>query len=71
MHLESLIAQHVNIAALEIEVKFTRGETIHTENSYKFTAQSVVSMLERAGFGLSRCWTDEHEWFGVYLATAV
>jgi L-histidine Nalpha-methyltransferase len=27
-------------------------------------------MLERAGFGLTQCWTDEREWFGVYLATA-
>jgi L-histidine Nalpha-methyltransferase len=71
MHLESLIAQHVSIGALEMEVKFGRGETIHTENSYKFTGQGVLSMLERAGFAITQCWTDEREWFGVYLATAV
>ena len=70
MHLESLIAQRVSIGSLEMEVKFARGETIHTENSYKFTGQGVLSMLERAGFAISRCWTDEREWFGVYLATA-
>jgi L-histidine Nalpha-methyltransferase len=71
MHLESLIAQQVAIAALEIDVKFARGETIHTENSYKFTEAGVLSMLERAGFGMTRSWTDEREWFGVYMATAV
>jgi L-histidine Nalpha-methyltransferase len=71
MHLESLIAQRVTIAALEMEVKFARGETIHTENSYKFTGTGVFSLLERAGFGMTRLWTDEREWFGVYLATAV
>ena len=71
MHLESLIAQQVRIDALELDVKFARGETIHTENSYKFTERGVVGMLERAGFGLSRRWTDERGWFGVYLATAV
>ena len=71
MHLESLIAQHVSIGALEMEVKFARGETIHTENSYKFTGQGVLSMLERTGFAITQCWTDEREWFGVYLATAV
>ncbi|MFY9936509.1 MAG: L-histidine N(alpha)-methyltransferase [Silvibacterium sp.] len=71
MHLESLIAQHVSIGALEMEVKFGRGETIHTENSYKFTGQGILSMLERAGFAITQCWTDEREWFGVYLATAV
>jgi L-histidine N-alpha-methyltransferase len=70
MHLESLISQQVTIRALDLEAKFARGETIHTENSYKFTRESVVMLLKRAGFGLTRCWTDEREWFGVYLATA-
>ena len=71
MHLESLISQQVQIEALELDVKFARGETIHTENSYKFTRKGVESMLEQAGFALTRCWTDEREWFGVFLATAV
>jgi L-histidine Nalpha-methyltransferase len=71
MHLESLIPQHVKISGLDLEVKFGRGETIHTENSYKFTTKAVVSMLEQAGFTLTQCWSDEREWFGVYLATAM
>ena len=71
MHLESLIGQHVAIPALELEVKFLRGETIHTENSYKFTAASISGIVERAGFAMSRCWTDDQQWFGVYLAVAV
>jgi dimethylhistidine N-methyltransferase len=70
MHLESLIAQQISIPALELEVKMQRGETIHTENSYKFRDEGVIEMLERAGFHLSDHWTDEREWFGVYLATA-
>jgi L-histidine N-alpha-methyltransferase len=70
MHLESMVPQQVTIGALELEMKFVRGETIHTENSYKYTSEGVVSMLERAGFGLTQCWTDERNWFGVYLATA-
>jgi len=70
MHLESLIRQQVTIQALDLEVKFVRGETIHTENSYKFTLEGVAGMLSRSGFGLDRCWTDEQGWFGVYLATA-
>lgn len=70
MHLESLMAQRVSIPALELEIKLQRGETIHTENSYKFRDKGVIEMLERADFHLSDHWTDEHEWFGVYLATA-
>lgn len=70
MHLESLVAQHISIPALELDIKFARGETIHTENSYKFTPQRIGNMLERAGFQLAERWTDEKNWFGVYLATA-
>ena len=68
IYLESLIAQHVTVPALELEVRFARGDTIHTENSYKFTEQSIASIVERAGFRMERRWTDEREWFGVYLA---
>jgi len=68
IYLASLIAQCVTIPALDLEVRFTRGETIHTENSYKFTADSIASIVERAGFRITRSWTDEPEWFGVYLA---
>lgn len=70
IYLESLIAQYVTIPALELEVRFARGETIHTENSYKFTAESLASIVEQAGFGITQSWTDEREWFGVYLAAA-
>jgi len=70
MHLESLIAQQVAIPALELEIKLQRGETIHTENSYKFRDEGVIELLEHADFHLSDHWTDEREWFGVYLATA-
>lgn len=71
MHLESLVAQEVSIAALELTVSFRRGETIHTENSYKFTPKTAASLLERSGFEVRREWTDPKRWFGVYLAEAL
>ncbi|MBT9332144.1 L-histidine N(alpha)-methyltransferase [Acidipila sp. 4G-K13] len=70
MHLESLLAQTVAIPALDLEIRFARGESIHTENSYKFTDASVTALLEQGGFHVSRSWTDEAGWFGVYMATA-
>jgi len=70
MHLESLIGQYIFIPALDLEVKLSRGETIHTENSYKFTDAKILSMMERAGFQIVQQWTDPKNWFGVYLATA-
>src|SRR5580658_487189 len=70
MHLESLQAQRVLVRALDMEVRFGLGETIHTENSYKFTDQRVVALLTRAGFKLRQQWSDDNKWFTVYLAGA-
>ncbi|MGC2621194.1 MAG: L-histidine N(alpha)-methyltransferase [Acidobacteriaceae bacterium] len=70
MHLESLIGQEVSIASLGLTVRFARGESIHTENSYKFTADSVTGLLGRCGFAVKRNWTDAKGWFGVYLGAA-
>jgi L-histidine Nalpha-methyltransferase len=70
MHLESLVAQRVALPALDMDVRFARSETIHTENSYKFTDQRVVALLGRAGFKLQQQWSDAKGWFTVYLAAA-
>jgi len=70
MHLESLIAQEVQIRALGLTVNFRRGESIHTENSYKFTPDSASALLENGGFAPIRSWTDTQQWYGVYLAEA-
>ena len=70
MHLESLLSQKVVLRALDMELRFARGETIHTENSYKFTDERVVGLLKRAGFKLRQQWTDPNRWFTVYLAAA-
>src|SRR6202043_4290814 len=58
MHLESLLAQKIELRALDTDVRFTLGETIHTENSYKFTDQRAAALLTRAGFKLRQQWTD-------------
>jgi L-histidine Nalpha-methyltransferase len=70
MHLESLMAQRVGIRGLDMAVRFDRGETIHTENSYKFSDEQVIGLLTRAGFRLRQQWSDTNHWFTVYLAAA-
>ena len=49
---------------------FTRGERIHTENSYKFELPELTALLQRAGFERVATWTDDRRWFGVCLASA-
>ncbi len=71
MHLKSERAQTVAIPAIDLTVRFAEGETIHTENSYKFTGDGIWALLAEAGFALRHEWTDAQRWFGVYLAEAV
>ncbi|MEO8223620.1 MAG: L-histidine N(alpha)-methyltransferase, partial [Gammaproteobacteria bacterium] len=65
MHLKSLRAQSVRVAGREI--RFAAGESIHTENSYKYSAAGFSELAERSGWQVSRAWFDERELFSVYL----
>ncbi|HEX8925769.1 MAG TPA: L-histidine N(alpha)-methyltransferase [Terriglobales bacterium] len=67
MHLESLREQTVYVAALSLNIHFERGETIHTENSYKFTMPMIRSITENSGFKLERTWSDPQGWCTVHL----
>jgi dimethylhistidine N-methyltransferase len=66
MHLESLADQTVHIAGAFI--RFAAGETIHTENSYKFTERSLVALLKDSGFSAPQWFQDPKHLFGVVLA---
>jgi len=44
------------------------GERIHTENSYKYTLDGFDRLLRQAGFARTTRWTDERDWFAVFLA---
>ena len=68
MHLESIAAQNVFLAAIDMDVPFAAGERIHTENSYKYTAEMVDTILRESGFKLEQSWFDRQAWFGVHLA---
>jgi dimethylhistidine N-methyltransferase len=70
MHLESCIDQRVGLAAIDWEIEFSAGETIHTENSYKYRAGDAEGMLAAAGFACAGTWSDERGWFEVCLGRA-
>ncbi len=53
------------------ERRFAQGERIHTEDSYKYTRQSFVGLLEQAGFATTRVWTDPANWFAVIHARVI
>jgi L-histidine Nalpha-methyltransferase len=68
MHLESTQQQDVSIQYAELDLHFVRCETIHTENSYKFTDQGIRSVLRDAGFEIGHSWKDSRNWYTVTLA---
>lgn len=67
MHLESLRDQTVPIEMLDIFVNFREGETIHTENSTKFSMDMVDRIVDNAGLRREHTWFDKQKWFGVHL----
>jgi L-histidine Nalpha-methyltransferase len=67
MHLVSRTPQRVRLGALDLEVAFAAGESIHTENSYKYAPGGAEAMLEKAGFTAAGSWTDAQGWFAVCL----
>ena len=64
MHLRSQQKQRVKIEDTTINLE--EGETIHTENSYKYTIREFQAMADRAGFMPVYVWTDPDELFSVH-----
>jgi L-histidine N-alpha-methyltransferase len=64
MHLESLTDQTVTVAGHTFA--FATGETIHTENSYKYTVESFRELAQSAGWRPLATWTDENDYFAVH-----
>src|SRR5207249_6193806 len=68
MHLVSRIRQKVKVAGRSIE--FRAGETIHTENSYKYTVESFRALARGSGWTPVAAWTDTHRYFSVEALAA-
>jgi L-histidine Nalpha-methyltransferase len=75
MHLKSLAPQRVTIPANSaggrLSLYFGEGETIHTENSYKFTPVTIAGLLADCNFTPTRTFTDARSLFAVTLASAI
>ena len=63
MHLVSLKDQKVLLDGTS--VAFEKGETVHTENSYKYSLEGFARLAAYAGFEIEEVWTDENEQFSV------
>ena len=68
MHLESTEEQYVSIEDAGLDLHFLPRETIHTENSYKFTDEDIRSLFNEAGFKIRGAWKDNRGWYTLTLA---
>tara|TARA_R110002073_G_scaffold13223_10_gene56647 strand:- start:1233 stop:2213 length:981 start_codon:yes stop_codon:yes gene_type:complete len=67
MHLVSDTSQTVQVNGSAIT--FARGETLHTENSYKYTLEDFKALVEAAGYTLQKSWLDDSRLFSVHFLT--
>ncbi|WP_338781605.1 L-histidine N(alpha)-methyltransferase [Metabacillus sp. FJAT-52054] len=64
MHIISQKDQKVTIQSEEIVIQ--RGETIHTENSYKYEVEEFHNLASKSGFAARKFWTDENRLFSLH-----
>lgn len=65
MHLVSQTAQTVELGPTPVH--FTAGESIHTENSHKYTPESITRIATSAGWRVAEILTDPQDWFAVCI----
>lgn len=70
MHLVAVREQQVKIGGSTLN--FSRGESIHTESSYKYTLPRFAELAANAGLAVEKAWLDERRLFSVqYLRPTV
>jgi len=69
MHLVSVAEQRVQVG--EAVFEFRAGESIHTENSYKYDVAEFAGKAARCGLRLDATWTDARNYFAVLYLTAI
>jgi dimethylhistidine N-methyltransferase len=67
MHLASTKRQKVKVAGETID--FRAGETIHTENSYKYSVESLAALARGVGWLPAGSWTDADKYFSIQAFT--
>jgi L-histidine N-alpha-methyltransferase len=70
IYIESKFPQVVQLPELDMEITFTEGERIHTENSNKYETNALDALAANTGFSCARRWTDEAGRFSSNLFVA-
>ena len=71
IYIESTRSQVVNIKQLAMQVSFSAGERIHTENSYKYDTAELEHLAAETGFRCAHTWLDSQARFSSNLLRAI
>jgi dimethylhistidine N-methyltransferase len=72
MHLQArhpVVVTWLDDQGQQRERHFEAGQTLHTENSCKWTVQGFAELLQRAGFNGLQHWSDKAQRFAVFWAS--
>ena len=69
MHLVSGSQQVISIDGAEFS--FEKGESIHTECSYKYSVAEFSELAKQSGFSVLKNWCDKKNFFSIYFLKAI
>ena len=65
MHLKAIKDMEISYPSLSRNISIKKDETIHTENSYKFTNEDIRFLTSGAGLEIQNIFSDENNWFSL------
>ena len=65
MHLRALNDHEVSSTYLQDKIRIKKGETIHTENSHKYTHWHIFDFACITGLKINAVYTDNRQWFSL------
>jgi uncharacterized SAM-dependent methyltransferase len=63
--------QEVRVGAIKKTFHFKKGETIHTENSYKYSQNNLNELVKNAGLEMIQSFTDRKKQYTLILLKKV
>ena len=67
MHLKANKDLSIFTPFLDYVIKIKKNETIHTENSHKFSKDSITKFAKIAELEIQKIFTDQNQWFSLVL----
>ena len=65
MHLVAKSDMKISSPLIKQDLRFIKGETIHTENSQKYTEKMIMELARKSELTLNKMLFDENKWFTI------